>query len=164
MSTIPRFPLIAGLILCAYAVYVEYRHSIEEPDSDEHFQALCDIEALKASCSNVFALPQGRLLSYFGIVPEHSVLDVPNAALGLAHFILMLIVKDSAPLQPLVQFLVMTSFATTVFLAYQLTFVIPELCILCWSSHVINTYVLYRCFFDSSSDKGLRQVSKKKAV
>jgi hypothetical protein len=32
--------------------------------------------------SNVFQLPEGRMLSYFGIVPEGSLLDVPNAALG----------------------------------------------------------------------------------
>ncbi len=34
------------------------------------------------SYSNVFQLPEGRMLSYFGIVPEGSFLDVPNAALG----------------------------------------------------------------------------------
>ena len=33
--------------------------------------------------SNVFQLPEGRMLSYFGIVPEGSILDVPNAALGM---------------------------------------------------------------------------------
>ena len=32
--------------------------------------------------SNVFQLPEGRMLTYFGIVPEGSLLDVPNAALG----------------------------------------------------------------------------------
>ena len=32
--------------------------------------------------SNVFQLPEGRMLTFFGIVPEGSLLDVPNAALG----------------------------------------------------------------------------------
>jgi len=32
--------------------------------------------------SKVFQLPEGRMLTYFGIVPEDSLLDVPNAALG----------------------------------------------------------------------------------
>jgi len=151
MSTIPRFPIIAGLILSSYAVYVEYRHATEDPEGGDHFQALCDIEALNASCSNVFALPQGKLLSYFGIVPENSPLDLPNAALGMAHYLVLLLIKDTAALQTVVQGLVAVSFATTVFLAYTLTFIVPELCILCWSTHVINTYVLYRCFFAASS-------------
>lgn len=29
--------------------------------------------------SNVFQLPEGRMLTYFNIVPEGSILDVPNA-------------------------------------------------------------------------------------
>ena len=32
--------------------------------------------------SKVFQLPEGRMLTYFGIVSEGSLLDVPNAALG----------------------------------------------------------------------------------
>ena len=30
MSTIPRLPIVLGLILSAYAVYVEYRHATED--------------------------------------------------------------------------------------------------------------------------------------
>lgn len=165
-ATIPRFPIIAGLILSSYAVYVEYRHATEDPEADEdqHFQALCDIEALNASCSNVFALPQGRLLSYFGLVPEHSRLDLPNAALGVAHYLVLLLIRDNnnALLQAVVQGLVAVSFATTVFLAYTLTFVVPELCLLCWTTHVINAYVLYRCFFFTASSSSSSSTSNAK--
>jgi len=161
MSTIPRLPIVLGLILSAYAVYVEYRHATSSANPEDHFTALCDIEALNASCSNVFALPQGRMLSYFGLVPEGSALDWPNAALGLFHYTVMLFWKDALP-GPLLQFEVLVSFASTVFLAYQLTFVVPELCVLCWSTHVINTYVLYRGFFSkrkqSSSMKTIKRV------
>lgn len=34
--------------------------------------------------------------------------------------------------------------ASSVLLAYQLTFVIVELCVLCWSTHVINSILFYR--------------------
>ena len=163
MSTVivPRLPLVAGLSLCAYALYVEYRHAIEDPDADDHFQSLCDIDAINISCSKVFALPQGRLLSYFGLVPKESLLDIPNPALGFAHYTLMLLFKDTASLQPFIQLLVVTSFATTVYLAYQLTFVVPELCILCWSTHVINAYVLYRYFYNTSNTSKTMNKAKK---
>ena len=42
-----------GLILSAYAVYVEWKvHHIQEVEQDveEEFTALCDIEAIGASC------------------------------------------------------------------------------------------------------------------
>ena len=37
-----------GLILSAYAVYVEYK--VEHLSPDEEFSALCDVPALGASC------------------------------------------------------------------------------------------------------------------
>jgi uncharacterized membrane protein len=46
--------------------------------------------------------------------------------------------------------MIVMAFASTIFLAYQLTFVLFELCILCWSTHVINTYNFYSYMFAKS--------------
>jgi vitamin-K-epoxide reductase (warfarin-sensitive) len=139
-----------GLVLSVYAVYVEYKvaHKADTPDEAE-FVALCDIQAIGASCSNVFTLPEGRMLSYFGLVPEHSLLDLPNAALGTIHYLYLLLLSQYMP-KPLTQFMIVMAFASTIFLAYQLTFVLFELCILCWSTHVINTYNFYSYMFAKS--------------
>ena len=60
---------IFGLILSYYALYVE-RKIEHKGNDDEEFTALCDIESIGASCSAVFQLPEGRMLSLFGIVPK----------------------------------------------------------------------------------------------
>jgi vitamin-K-epoxide reductase (warfarin-sensitive) len=153
---------VMGLILSAYAVYVEYRvaHKSDTPEDEPEFVALCDIAALGASCSNVFTLPQGRMLSYFGIVPEHSVFDLPNAALGMIHYMYLLTLRSYMP-KAVTNFMIFMGFASTVFLAYQLTFVLFELCILCWSTHVINTYNFYSYFFSTSS-KSKTSTTKKR--
>jgi hypothetical protein len=53
MSFLPsnRFLSAIGLVLSVYAVYVE--HKVEHLDPDEEFTALCDIQALNASCRYV---------------------------------------------------------------------------------------------------------------
>lgn len=153
VATIPGAGLrivcsILGLVLSVYAVYVEVKvHRIIEAANDndaadeesmEEFSALCDIAAIGASCSQVFQLPQGRMLTYFGLVPKGSVLDVPNAVLGSIFYFYMLVASSSAP-REVTYFMTAAAFASSVFLAYQLTFVVMELCLLCWSTHAINT-------------------------
>ena len=94
------------------------------------------------SCSTVFGLPVGHLVSYFGIVPQGHALDVPNAVLGVLFYIWQLLLADTFP--TLNKGITTVAFLSSVFLAYQLTFVIVELCVLCWSTHVINTILLYK--------------------
>lgn len=141
-----------GWILSAYAVYVEYK--MHTKPEEEEFTALCDIQAIHASCSNVFTLPQGRMLSYFGIVPEGSALDVPNALLGVLHYTFMLLLADykSVP-KALTSLMVTMAFASTIFLAYHLTFVVFELCLVCWSTHVINTFLFFQRFASTAKPK-----------
>lgn len=88
------------------------------------------------------------MLSLFGIVPKGSVLDVPNAALGLVYYTLWLLVL---PRLPRVLTLVVSSLAlsSSVFLATQLL-ILNELCLLCWSTHVINT----RLWFSAMAQMG----------
>lgn len=170
MTKLRTFAAMVGLILSAYAVYVEYKvASIQAhkeaaaaaastegdvpfivKEEEPEFVALCDIKSIGASCSNVFTLPQGRMLSYFGIVPEHSVLDLPNAALGFIHYTYLLTLRPYMPMS-FTYFMIFMGFASTVFLAYQLTFVLFELCVLCWTTHVINTYNFYSYFFTGKS-------------
>jgi uncharacterized membrane protein len=115
-----------------------------------------------ASCSNVFQLPEGRMLSLFGIVPNGSALDVPNAALGVIYYTLWLLVL---PRLPRAMTLVVSSsaLASSVFLAIQLL-ILKELCILCWSTHVINT----RLWFSAMAGAGYfgrgRAASKEKKI
>jgi vitamin-K-epoxide reductase (warfarin-sensitive) len=89
-------------------------------------------------------MPVGKMLSYFGIVPAGHFLDVPNAALGILYYLWQLFL-GSSPYVPaeLTQVITGAAFLSSVFLAYQLTFVIVELCVLCWSTHVINSILLY---------------------
>jgi vitamin-K-epoxide reductase (warfarin-sensitive) len=146
---------LLGWILSAYALYVEYRVMAHPTASDDEqpFTALCDIPAIAASCSTVFTLPQGRMLSYFGMVDHNSMLDLPNAALGMMHYTyLLLVLLPRSRYMPaaLTQCAVASAFVSTLFLAYQLTFVLHELCVLCWTTHVINTYIFYCYFFQTS--------------
>ncbi len=176
MTKLRTFAAVAGALLSAYAVYVEFKvasiHAARTPtatpefpfetteiEEEPEFVALCDIKAIGASCSNVFALPQGRMLSYFGLVPEHSVLDLPNAALGLMHYLYLLTLRPYMPMK-FTYFMIIMAFGSTVFLAYQLTFVLFELCILCWSTHVINTYNFYSYLFSGSDTTKTKKKSE----
>ncbi|CAB9509680.1 epoxide reductase complex subunit 1 [Seminavis robusta] len=149
-----------GLVLSIYAVYVEWKvhHIREAPEEmEEEFTALCDIQAIGASCSQVFQLPQGRMLSYFGIIPEGHVLDVPNAVLGSIYYLYMLLFSQLVPIE-LTYCLTVAAMSSSVFLAYQLTFVVRELCLLCWSTHVINSTLTWNLFGPGNSVKKQKSV------
>jgi uncharacterized membrane protein len=135
-----------GLILSLYAVYVETKIH-----GEEEFTALCDIEFLGASCSKVFALPEGRLLSYLRLVPPHHILDVPNAALGCMYYIAYLALHNIRSKQWIflsvgLDLVVVLAFWSTIFLAITLTR-LHELCVLCWTTHVINAWLCYDRIF-----------------
>mmetsp|Transcript_19564 Transcript_19564/g.34401 ORF Transcript_19564/g.34401 Transcript_19564/m.34401 type:complete len:171 (+) Transcript_19564:36-548(+) len=126
---------VVGVILSMYALYVE--HKVAHKPPEEEFTALCDIEKIGASCSNVFQLPEGRMLTYFGIVPQGSILDVPNAALGVVYYTFWLTLMPFFP-KPLTFLVSSLAMASSVFLAIQLL-ILNELCVLCWSTHIINS-------------------------
>ncbi|GKY94459.1 hypothetical protein MPSEU_000411800 [Mayamaea pseudoterrestris] len=156
-----------GLILSLYAIFVEYKMHHLRPG--EEFTALCDIDALQASCSTVFTLPVGKLLSYSGLVPRDSLLDLPNAVVGFLYYSWVLLFVDMPMasfrkyLNPLVSSLAML---TSLFLAYQLTVVLKELCVLCWSTHVINAILFYQIAFKRrlSGVKSKRKSLKQKTA
>lgn len=102
------------------------------------------ITHLLCTISSAFALPEGKLVSYFGIVPEGHLLDVPNAFIGLVYYTYWLLLRPlfPAPLTAMVSTLAMMA---SLFLAYKLL-ILQELCLLCWSTHLINFRLLLRAY------------------
>lgn len=90
--------------------------------------------------SAVFAMPEGRMLTYFKIVPPGSWLDVPNAVLGLIYYHIVLLFSNILPSQ-LIFAISVGAMSASVFLAVRLV-QLNELCILCWTTHIINTTLL----------------------
>jgi uncharacterized membrane protein len=84
------------------------------------------------------------MLSYFGIVPDGHMLDVPNAVLGVVYYTIWLLVL---PRLPKIMLFIVASMAmsSSVFLAAKLT-IMRELCILCWSTHVINSRLWWNAY------------------
>lgn len=112
--------------------------------------------SISFSISAVFELPEGHLLSYFGIVERHSDYDIPNALIGCVYYFYMLFLAGMFP-PFLTKFASTMAFATTVFLAYQLSFVVKELCLVCWTTHVLNTLLWYNCMFGGSKSSSGKQ-------
>ena len=83
-------------------------------------------------------------MSYAGLVEKGSTLDLPNAALGVLYYTWHLLLTPIAPLRPLTMMATAGAMASSIWLAYQLTFVLGDLCILCWSTHVINTLLFIK--------------------
>ncbi|KAG5187247.1 vitamin K epoxide reductase [Tribonema minus] len=132
---------LAGLCLSGYALYVEHQSEV-----NPSYEAFCDISH-EISCSKVFLSEWGRLFSALGLVRPGSALDLPNAALGLVYFSLVLM----HPLLPLrsyqasakaVFYLTLPVMAATALLAYVLLAVLKDVCIVCFSIYVCNALVL----------------------
>ena len=83
-------------------------------------------------------------------------MDLPNAALGILYYswILLFIDMPIALLQRLHPVISSLAMASSVFLAYQLTFVLRELCVLCWTTHVINTLLFYKIVLTKQRSRG----------
>lgn len=101
------------------------------------------------------------MLSYFGIIPEGHMLDVPNALLGSIYYTYMLILSPKLP-HILTYIMAFMALSSSIFLAFQLTFVVQELCILCWSTHVINAFLGWSLASNSSSVTTTKAKTKKK--
>jgi hypothetical protein len=106
------------------------------------------IDSILSSKSNVFQLPEGRMLSLFGIVPKGSMLDVPNAALGVVYYTVWLLVLPKLP-QSMTLLFATAALSSSIYLAIQLIR-LNELCLLCWSTHVVNT----RLWFSAMTQMG----------
>jgi len=135
------FFCVLGVCLSGYAVHVE-----NMKDTNPDFEALCDINA-SVSCSKVFSSEQGKIWSYFGLIPKDSLLDVPNAVYGMAFYVLI-IVLDQAFSKSALAVKIMLLAAVfgcmlSLYLAYVLKFVLQDFCIVCVSSYLCNIVVLF---------------------
>lgn len=105
--------------------------------------------------SAVFSLPEGKMLSFFKIVPEGHYMDIPNGALGILFYtytILRYIIMNNKKnhQQPFILFtftinlMISTlAIASSLFLARKL-YMIRELCVVCVTTHIINTALWIR--------------------
>lgn len=111
-----------------------------------------DVIATKRSA--VFSLPEGKMLSFFGIVPEGHALDIPNGILGMLFYSYTFVrcFVDtrqkrgglSVLFVPALNLVISSlAIASSAFLARKL-FIIKELCVVCVSTHVINTTLWIR--------------------
>jgi uncharacterized membrane protein len=104
------------------------------------------------------------MLTYFGIVTEGSLLDVPNATLGWLYYTAWLIVIPKlnvvSPVLPLLA--ASMAMASSVWLAIQLL-LLQELCLLCWSTHIINAR-LWWCAFQNWRWSGARAAPKEMKI
>ena len=93
------------------------------------------------------------MLSYFGLVPKDSVLDIPNGILGLIFYAYVLIrgnLKESnlILLDRRVNAVICTlAMASSLFLARKL-YIIKEICVVCLTTHLINTTLFCRAVLE----------------
>ena len=97
------------------------------------------------------------MLSFFGIVPKGSALDIPNGYLGMIFYTYTFVRHFTGKQSSIVLFtaglnLIISSLAiaSSLFLARKL-YVIRELCVVCVSTHIINTIVWIRAMSEGLS-------------
>ncbi|XP_053964746.1 vitamin K epoxide reductase complex subunit 1 [Anastrepha ludens] len=130
---------LVGLLLSAYATYVELR---AEKDAD--YVALCDLSP-KVSCTAVFTSSYGR---GFGLTKYVTSWNPPNGLLGIAFYIILLLLTPPRHrlLSLLQLFLCFVSNLLSIYLAYLLYFVLEDFCVVCVSIYVVN----FVCLWESS--------------
>ncbi|KAF6023079.1 VKORC1L1 [Bugula neritina] len=128
-----------GILVSCYAYYVETTKEI-----DTSYVALCDINP-SVSCSKVFTSKWGRGLGLLeNIVGRHHVLNQPNSVFGIIYYIICIISEMTTSLMAvkLVVAASILSFASCLWLAYILFFVLNDVCVVCISMYVVNTTLL----------------------
>ena len=106
--------------------------------------------------STVFSLPEGKMLSYFHILPQGHIFDIPNGILGMMYYLFTISycitggwqrkkLDDDATFLFNTINLGISSFAlaASIFLGTRL-YIIQELCIVCVTTHIINVTLWVR--------------------
>ncbi len=93
------------------------------------------------------------MLSFFGLVPEGSALDIPNGILGMLFYIYVFI-RCNLRKSKVILFdrrvnavICSLALASSVFLGRKL-YIIKEICVVCLTTHVINTTVFFRAVLE----------------
>ncbi len=148
---------LAGIALSSFALYVEHQKRL-----NDSYEALCDISHT-VSCSKVFSSPQGRILSYLGVVPSEHALDVPNALLGYIFYAFLLFLELAFSRSNLLVLNIMFTMAIgsalfSVYLAYVLMYELKDLCIVCTGNYVCNAIIFIVLWYRwRNSSKAKRQ-------
>lgn len=159
-------------------------HNPEDPAMTK-YKPFCDF-APWATCSKVLMSPPGRFLKYFGIAKERhgfffdkwtgdgmvekfrGAIDIPNPTLGVIFFGFHLIFPVLMVLPfPLLNKIIAWAFfgaccgvgAMTIWLAYNLFFVLKDFCVVCVSMYVAN-FFLIPIMFRFATESNLMEVSK----
>jgi vitamin-K-epoxide reductase (warfarin-sensitive) len=168
---------LVGLWWCFAALWVEVKieqvypgFNYEDPVDPEmkSYKPFCDF-APWATCSKVLMSPPGRFLRYFGIAKQgggegvvdkvRGLIDVPNPTLGVlffaAHLFYPALLLLPIPFLPELFFLACCGVgAMTVWLAYNLFFVLKDFCVVCVSMYVANFALIPMMYGICMSQKG----------
>jgi vitamin-K-epoxide reductase (warfarin-sensitive) len=131
---------LAGIVVACYALYIE-TSSAEAAAAGVSLAGTfaCDNIVSWASCSAALTGPYGHVLRQWGLVARDSPLDVPNALIGLAFYVLALTPWAGTPAGRAAALAASAaSLAFSAYLAYVLRFVIHEFCIVCVTSYTLN--------------------------
>eukprot|EP00933_Yihiella_yeosuensis_P066788 TRINITY_DN71257_c0_g1_i1.p1 TRINITY_DN71257_c0_g1~~TRINITY_DN71257_c0_g1_i1.p1 ORF type:complete len:266 (+),score=25.51 TRINITY_DN71257_c0_g1_i1:29-799(+) len=146
---------LLGLYWCLAALWVEVKLEQVYPGFDyanpedpemKSYRPFCDF-APWANCSKVLMSPPGRFLRYFGIAKQgdgiRGLIDVPNPTLGVlffaCHLFYPLLLLLPIPFIPQLFYLACWFVGVmTVWLAYNLVFVLADFCVVCVSMYVAN--------------------------
>lgn len=152
---------LVGLWWCFAALWVEIKIEQAYPGFDyenpvdpemKAYRPFCDF-APWATCSKVLMSPPGRFLRYFGIATQYpgkgtiekvrGLIDVPNPTLGVlffaCHLFYPLLLILPIPFLPLLFFFACCFVGCmTIWLAYNLFFVLKDFCVVCVSMYVAN--------------------------
>jgi len=140
---------LVGSLFSLYAYHVEL--SLDSPG----FVPLCDSAAHGWSCSRVFAHPGGHLLSFVGLVPRHSALDISSALLGFAFYLFCLLwslfpvrvgLADEQDQRRKVKATVQLGAALfsgliSIFMSYVMVTMVREICIVCSTMYFCNLLI-----------------------
>jgi uncharacterized membrane protein len=131
-----------GLLLSAYVVYVEQRL-----EGDAAYQPLCDSKDLGMSCSAVFTSDAGHLLSFLGLVPKGSSVDLSNGVAGVLFYLALMLIPNLTflPKDLRVWLTVLASIGSTavsVILGYVMVYRLRNFCFVCTAIHIVNAIIL----------------------
>ena len=141
---------LLGLVWCATALHVEAKlrsaypsFDYERPPADmSEYTPFCDF-APWAKCSRVIMSPYGHILSYTGLVPAQSAMDLPNPVLGgifyACHLFYPLLRATRLPLMPYLGFVATVVVSIfTAWIAFTLFAILRDFCIVCVSMYAVN--------------------------
>ena len=134
---------ILGFGLSLYALHVE-----RSAETDIEYVAYCDIST-RVSCSKVFLSEYGKIFSHLGLIAKDSIVDFPNAFFGSVFYLLIAFIyyvsktsKKSLALNMLLS-LAVISMVLSAYLSYILTFILQDVCVVCYSTYICNILIFY---------------------